>query len=47
MKRILEKAEKTNFIGSWLISNDHLFENIIDFFENNKSLHSQVQLTME
>ena len=41
MKRILEKAEKTNFIGSWLISNDHLFENIIDFFENNKSLHSQ------
>ena len=41
MKRISEKAEKTNFIGSWLISNDHLFENIIDFFENNKSLHSQ------
>tara|TARA_Y100000768_G_scaffold384736_1_gene369369 strand:+ start:656 stop:1258 length:603 start_codon:yes stop_codon:yes gene_type:complete len=41
MKRILEKAEKINFIGSWLISNDHLFDNIIDFFENNKSLHSQ------
>ena len=41
MKRISEKAEKTNFIGSWLISNDDLFTNIIDFFENNKNLHSQ------
>ena len=41
MKRILEQAEKINFIGSWLISNDDLFKKIIDFFENNKSLHSQ------
>ena len=41
MKRISEKSEKINFIGSWLISNDELFTNIIDFFENNKNLHSQ------
>ncbi len=41
MKRISEKSEKINFIGSWLISNDDLFTNIIDFFENNKNLHSQ------
>ena len=41
MKRINEVDEKTNFIGAWLITNDKLFENIINFFENNKFLQTQ------
>ena len=41
MKRILESPEKENFIGSWIVLNDNLFENIINFFENNQLLHTQ------
>ena len=41
MKRILESPEKENFIGSWIVINDNLFENIINFFENNQLLHTQ------
>ena len=41
MKRLNEKSDSVNFVGSWKISNDKLFENIINFFENNNQLHSQ------
>ncbi len=41
MKRIKEVDEKISFIGSWLLTNDKLFENIINFFENNKFLQTQ------
>ena len=41
MKRLNKEFVSNNFIGSWLISNDALFENIIDFFENNRHLHNQ------
>lgn len=41
MKRIKEEPKIVNFIGSWLILNDQLFENIINFFENNKTFHTQ------
>ena len=41
MKRILESSEKESFIGSWIVFNDNLFENIINFFENNQLLHTQ------
>ncbi len=41
MKRLNKESKSNNFIGSWLISNDALFENIIDFFENNRHLHNQ------
>ena len=41
MKRLILKSDKINFIGSWQLSNDILFEKIIDFFEKNKSLHNQ------
>ncbi len=41
MKRLTLDSDKINFIGSWQLSNDTLFEKIIDFFEKNKSLHNQ------
>ena len=41
MKRLTSESDKINFIGSWQLSNDILFEKIIDFFEKNKSLHNQ------
>ena len=41
MKRLTLDTDKINFIGSWQLSNDILFEKIIDFFEKNKGLHSQ------
>ena len=41
MKRLTLDSDKINFIGSWQLSNDILFEKIIDFFEKNKSLHNQ------
>ena len=41
MKRLILDSDKTNFIGSWQLYNDILFEKIIDFFEKNKSLHNQ------
>ena len=41
MKRLTLDTDKINFIGSWQLSNDILFEKIIDFFEKNKSLHNQ------
>ena len=41
MKRLILKSDKINFIGSWQLSNNILFEKIIDFFEKNKNLHNQ------
>ena len=41
MKRIEKKSDQTNFIGSWIISNDKLFENLIDYFEKNSFLQKQ------
>ena len=41
MKRLTLDSDKINFIGSWQLSNDILFEKIIDFFEKNKSMHNQ------
>ena len=44
MKRLTLDTDKINFIGSWQLSNDILFEKIIDFFEKNKGLHSQASI---
>ena len=41
MKRLTLESDKINFIGSWQLSNDILFEKIINFFEKNKSLHNR------
>ena len=41
MKRLFFNSDTINFIGSWQISNDILFEKMIEFFEKNKHLHSQ------
>ena len=41
MKRLTLDSGKSDFIGSWQLSNDILFKKIIDFFEKNKSLHNQ------
>ncbi len=41
MKRLTLETNKINFIGYWQLSNDVLFEKIIDFFETNRHLHSQ------
>ena len=41
MKRLTLDSDKINFIGSWQLSNNILFEKIIDFFEKNKGLHNQ------
>ena len=40
MKKILTDSNKSpNFIGSWNIENDKLCNEIIKFFEENKSMH--------
>ncbi len=41
MKRIENKEKESNFIGSWIITNDNLFENLINFFEKNHNLQKQ------
>jgi len=41
VKRLTSDSDKISFIGSWQLSNDILFEKIIDFFEKNKHLHTQ------
>ena len=41
MKRINEREGQINFIGSWIISNDKLFKNLINYFEDNPQLHRQ------
>tara|TARA_B100000161_G_scaffold123099_1_gene87216 strand:+ start:210 stop:812 length:603 start_codon:yes stop_codon:yes gene_type:complete len=41
VKRLTLDSDKINFIGSWQLSNDVIFEKIIDFFEKNKSMHNQ------
>jgi hypothetical protein len=41
MIRLNKKTDQTNFIGSWLISNNTLLDNIINFFEENSHLHNQ------
>ncbi len=41
MKRLNSELDRINFIGSWQLSNDILFEKIIEFFNKNKHLHNQ------
>ena len=38
MKKINIKSQQAHFIGCWNLENDKLCNEIIDFFENNKSL---------
>ena len=41
MKRLENKSDQTNFVGSWIISNDKLFDGLIDYFEKNSPLQKQ------
>ena len=42
MKKIITSSTKSpNFIGSWNIENDKLCNDIIKFFEENKSLQNK------
>ena len=41
MIRLKNKSDQINFIGSWLISNDVLFDDMIKFFEKNTHLHNK------
>ena len=42
MKNIFIESKKSpNFIGSWNIENDNLCKDIINFFEENQSLHQK------
>ena len=41
MIRLKNDTDQVNFIGSWLLSNDVLFDNMINFFEKNTHLHNQ------
>ena len=42
MKRVEINSEKSpNFIGCWFLENKNISKNIIDFFENNKSLQKK------
>ena len=41
MIRLNKKTDKLNFIGSWIMSNDTLFDNMINFFEKNSHLHDK------
>ena len=40
MIRLKNETDQINFIGSWLISNDILFDDMIKFFEKNTHLHN-------
>ena len=41
MIRLENKQDQVNFMGSWNISNDKLFDNLIDYFEKNSHLQKQ------
>ena len=41
MIRLKNETDQINFIGSWLISNDTLFDDMIKFFEESTHLHIQ------
>ena len=41
MERISRENNQVNFIGEWKVSNDNLFDNLVNFFENNKHLHKK------
>jgi len=41
MIRLNKKIDHENFIGSWLITNDSLIDNMVKFFEKNVYLHNQ------
>ena len=41
MIRLKNDTDQINFIGSWLLSNDVLFDDMINFFEKNSHLHNQ------
>ena len=41
MIRLKNDTDQINFIGSWLIPNDDLFDSMIKFFEENTHLHNQ------
>ena len=41
MKKIDIKSQQTHFIGCWNLENNNLCNEIINFFENNKSMQKQ------
>ena len=41
MIRLNKKIDHENFIGSWLITNKALLDNMVKFFEENVHLHNQ------
>jgi hypothetical protein len=41
MIRLNKKIDHENFIGSWLITNKTLLDNMVKFFEENVHLHNQ------
>ena len=41
IKRLNIISDQANFIGTWIISNDNLFENLINYFEKNSHLQKQ------
>ena len=41
MIRLKNDTDQINFIGSWLLNNDILFDDMINFFEKNTHLHNQ------
>ena len=41
MIRLKNDTDQINFIGSWLLNNDVLFDDMINFFEKNTHLHNQ------
>ena len=41
MIRLKNNTDQINFIGSWLLNNDVLFDDMINFFEKNTHLHNQ------
>ena len=41
MKRIMRETDQVNFIGEWNVPNDRLFDDLVNFFEDNKHLHKK------
>ena len=42
MKKVdIENSKSPNFIGCWYLEDKNISNNIIDFFENNKSLQKK------
>ena len=48
MKKVdIENSKSPNFIGCWYLEDKNISNNIIDFFENNKSLQKKDQQQKE